>query len=837
MDLVVSDVCGPMQTETIGKKRYFVTFIDAHSRYCEVKFIRNKSDVTEETIQFVERMKTQLRLKPKIFRTDRGGEYLDEKLQRYLKNEGIKPECTVGYCPEQNGIAERKNRTLMEAARAMLKEAGMPANHWAEAVNTANHATNRIVNDKTGKSPYEIMFGEIPRWNEMQKFGTEAFVMIPKEKRRKLDDKSKKMKFVGYDERSKGLRMTDGRQVIVSREVHFLKNGDKSKKSVDEDNNFQNFVDFSSDEEDVMENPIHQQLEEDDEDFVSANEDQEEDSDASSIEEESPATPEPRRSTRNNIGTLPSYLRDYVVDRHDAMKAEEENDPRSYKEAVQSVNATQWTNAMQEELDAIQDNETWDMVDLPQGRKAIGSRWVFKTKYDNSGNLVKRKARLVAQGFSQKQGIDYEDVFAPVARGVTMRMLLSMAGERKYIVKQYDVKTAFLNGTLKEEIFMKPPEGLDTKGKVCKLNKSLYGLKQAARVWNHMLHESLIKRGFEQNETDNCLYLFKSGREVVHLLIHVDDILAATNNEKLLDQIMNDVGQDFELKCVGEAKEYLGIDLERDANGHFDISQSKFIQSIIDAAGQQDAKASKFPIDTGYYKLQGKELGTNETYRKLIGMLLYASTNTRPDISASVSILSQRVANPRDIDMNEVKRVIRYLKGTKNMKLKLSEEIDSGKLVTYADSDWAEDRRDRKSISGWYVLMNGGAVAWSSKKQDVVALSSAEAEYVALTEAVKEAIWIKRIAQHFGYDSNEPAKLLTDSQSAMAIVSNEKFSNRTKHIDTKYHFIKDLKEKGLIELEYHPTATNVADMMTKPLGGNKIAQLRSLAKLQQEPTN
>lgn len=850
MDVVVSDACGPFQVESLSGKRYYVTFIDVASRYCEVDFITKKSEVTEKTIQFIERMKTQLGKKPKIFRSDQGTEYMDQRLQSYLRNEGIKTQCTVGYAPEQNGIAERKNRTLVEASRCMLSDSKLPKNHWAESVNMANHVLNRIVDQKSGKSPFELMWDIKPKWNQLRTFGCEAYVMIPREKRRKLDPKSIKMKFVGFDERSKGFRMSDGKRVTVSREVRFLSDTEpiSKQKQVKEKitippEPMPEFEEEENDDHDNLDEPVAQQQQEirvdddpyGDDEFISAEEDE--------IVEEEPAVVQiiPRRSRRANIGVRPAHFDDFEMesdgddDAH--LVIDSLHEPKSFSEAIDSPHAKEWIEAMHEELKSIKENETWEICKLPQGRKAIGSKWVFKTKLDENGNLVGRKARLVAQGYSQKYGVDYDEVFAPVARSASMKILLSVAGTRKYVVKQYDIKTAFLNGSLEEEIFMKPPPGQHHQyGEVCRLKKSLYGLKQAARVWNQVLHESLTKNGCKQNETDNCLYVLTSGGEIVYLLIHVDDVLAATNNEKILDNLMMNVAKDFELKSLGEAKTYLGINLERDGDGNFLISQPGYIAKIIASAGLTNAKTSKFPLDTGYFKVNGVELQSNEEYRKIIGMLLFLATNTRPDISASVAILSQRVQNPRDVDLNEAKRVVRYLIGTQYLKLRLSTNEGTGEIFAYSDSDWAEDK-DRKSISGMFCIVNGGAVMWSCRKQTTVALSSAEAEYVALSETCKEMIWIRRVATAFDIKSLAPVTIFTDSQSAMAMVENDKFSHRTKHIDTRYHFVKDMVNNGTFKLKYQPTETNIADMLTKPLGGNKIQQLREMGGLHHESSN
>lgn len=834
MELVVSDVCGQMQTESLHGKRYFITYIDVYSRYCEVRFLRTKDEVADETINFIEKMHNQVGRKLKILRSDKGKEYFNEKLQSYLRRQGIRQESTVGYCPEQNGRAERKNRTLMESARTMLSESKLPKTFWAEAVNTANNTANRIIRRDTGKSPYEMMFGKPPRWEDMKQFGAEAYVMIPKEKRRKLDDKATKMKFVGHDEFSKGFRMTDGRKIIVSREVHFLKTGnietEKGKETAEAEGDI---VGNSEDEqeEDNKEPEVQPEIEaeQSEDEFESAAEESQDEDEQEIIDQT------PRRSGRTTQGVLPTRLRDYQV--NVAASDEKLEDPTTFSEAINSANADEWTQAMDEELRAMKENETWEMTELPPNRKAIGSKWVFKTKYDDDGNVIKRKARLVAQGFSQKHGVDYLDVFAPVARGTTVRMLLSTAGREKWKVKQYDVKTAFLNGKLEEEIFMKPPPGQNYNGKMCKLQKSLYGLKQAARVWNQLVHESLVKYGCQQNETDNCLYSMTSGGEIVHLLIHVDDILAATNNEAFLDELMAKVGSEFELKCMGEAKEYLGIELTRDTDGNFHIGQKKFIKSIVKEAKLEDAKSSNLPMDTGYHKLDGKLLDSNEEYRKLVGMLLYLSTNSRPDISACVAILSQRVISPRTLDMNEVKRLIRYLKETQNVKLQLSDVNKEKELQVISDANWGEDRLDRKSTSGYYITINGGAIAWCSKKQSVTALSSAEAEYVALAEAVKEGIWISKVFEQFDGKQNSPMKVFTDSQSAVAMVKNQNCSKNTKHIDIKYHFTRDLKEKGIIDLIYVPTEHNIADMMTKPLGATRLRKLREQGGLKDDETD
>lgn len=811
LDCIASDICGPFQVESVGRKRYFLTFVDIHTGYTEVNLIREKSEAAEKTIQFVEMLKTQLGRKMKTLRTDRAKEYLCGTLQSFLKKEGIKFQCTVGYAPEQNGAAERKNRTLVEAVRTMLTDSGLPKTLWAEAVCTANYVFNRLVDKNTGMTPIEAFFGVKPTNKQFHEFGSDAYVMIPYERRRKLDEKARKVKFVGYDEEAKAFRFIDENfKIFISREFKFLNSKER----------FPSQSHSSGDNEVLV-----VETQEAEEEFFDAVGSENGDSE----EEEHQAQLQPRRTARNNAGKLPDRLNDYVV--YGTHENEELFEPKHYKEAINSKFGREWTQAMVEELNAIEDNDTWDLVSLPNGRKAIGSKWVFKIKTKFDGTIERRKARLVAQGFSQKFGVDYDEVFAPVARSTTMRLLLSIAGINNFTVRHYDIKTAFLNGKLEEEIFLKQPPGFEIGDKVYKLKKSLYGLKQAAKVWNETLNSSLLNNGFMRSDIDKCLYTYSSGGATMMILIHVDDLLVISNNQEILCEKMEKIGKLFALKDLGDVGNYLGIEVTRDKKGNFLISQTKYIEKIIESAGMMNAKESKFPVDTGYYKLGGELLPSNDEYRKLIGMLLFLTTQTRPDIAASVSILSQKVTKPRTTDLNEVKRIIRYLKGTKNLKLRLSSGECKDDFYAYSDANWAEDREDRKSNSGYFCSINGGAISWSCRKQNLVATSSTEAEFVALSETCREVVWLKKLSRELGIKVSDPITVYTDSQSSMEMVNNEKFSNRTKHIDTKYHYVKDAAGSNEIVLEYVNTEKNVADMLTKPLGSIKIESLRKSAAL------
>ena len=538
-----------------------------------------------------------------------------------------------------------------------------------------------------------------------------------------------------------------------------------------------------------------------------------------------------RRSERSTRGIGPERFQ------HSARMATEGIEPKTVDEALSGPNKELWIKAMDDEINSLRKNNTWKLEKIPRDRKVIGCKWVFKLKQIPGSKELKYKARLVAQGFSQHYGSDYNEKFAPVVRPVTLRALLVVAGKRKLFVEHYDAKTAFLNGELEETIYMRQPEGYKQNENevACKLIKSIYGLKQAARMWNKKLDESLKKHGFQVSTADKCLYWKKVEDETIYIIVHVDDMLITSASKLLIKTTAEKLEKEFSLTNLGELSSYVGITAERDPNGIFYIHQRPYIEEIIKKFGLEDAKVSKIPLDTGYNKVQSEEedLADNELYQRLIGALLYLAVNSRPDISASISILSQKIKKPTKRDWTELKRVVRYLKGTKDLKLKLGGNNTDG-LVGFADADWAENRTDRKSNSGFIFTLNGGAISWSCRKQTCVSLFSTEAEYIALSEASQEGIWIKRMLKDLGEEQNGPIKMLEDNQSCIKLATNDKFSNRTKHIDTKYHFVKDLIEEEIIKLEYCPTESMVADMLTKPLGPLKLQNLKRQSQLMEQ---
>lgn len=732
----------------------------------------------------------------------------------------------------------------------MLIDQNLPMCLWAEAVYHANYVQNRLPYKSEKLIPMEEFLGTSPNYNFMFEFGKFVYVHVPKEKRRKLEPKAVKMRFMGFDFMSKAFRLFDGFNVRVSRDVNFMQTLVSSKeereriqrgaKIVHEEKkinsqsnciNFMDLLDFATQKSSSF-NITNDRSADDVNNDRRVNERIQEQNDPipenplNSINDRSSLNNSRSRIPRPRTAQFQGNYRNFFSARLSRDRVEPE--PTTFKQATNCRNAEKWMAAMHEEISSIDAHDVWELTDLPAGKKAIGSKWVYSIKHDVDGNIERYKARLVAKGFSQKYGEHYQEVFAPVGRPETFRILLSVAAEKNLFVNQFDVKTAFLNGKLTEEIYLKQPEGFErNNSQVYRLHKSIYGLKQAARSWNQALIAAMKAAGAVQSENDECLFILRTKDDIAYILVHVDDMLVATGKKSTLlylDRVMN---QHFETKNLGDVKQFLGIRIER-INGKFFISQPRYIEKVIKDFGQEHAKVSFYPIDPGYYKLEGLSLSNNSEYRSIIGSLLYLANHSRPDIAASVTILSRHVQKPRDVDLINAKNIIRYLKGTKHLKLCLNSSISFKSLTAFVDADFAEDKTDRKSTTGYMVFLNGGLISYRSRKQSIVALSTAEAEYVAISEVCQQLAWLNRLCSDFEIVMNEdqPLKFFSDNQSAIALTKGE-CSHRTKHIDTKYHYIRQAVENGEVSLHYVPSEYNLADILTKPLNSVKIKQLRN----------
>lgn len=844
IELIHSDLCGPMQNVSIGGAKYFLTFLDDHSRKVFVYFIKSKSEVLSKFAEFKKFMENQTGQKIKKFRTDNGGEYVGASFQKFLKERGIQHQTTNSYCPEQNGRAERLNRTIIERAKCLLFDAGLKNDFWAEAVNMAayliNHSVNSVLKTQT---PEEVWTGKKVDVSKIRIFGTKVMVHVPKQKRKKLDPKSNKMIFVGHDPDTKGYRCidVDTRKLIISRDVIFHENYENYTVTVEEGDgstmenipkiddavsseNETTIVEISSGDENtdnegtgIESTDVGSRIL-DDVSETSENEDHQDpdyipDSRSNNIEETSRTSNIPALKTRSQakypgLNSLLNFA--FFID------------PGTPKEALESSESSEWKKAMDAEINSHRVNKTWELIKLPLGKKIIKAKWVFKRKRNENGEILKYKARLVAKGCSQRYGIDYMETYSPVVRYTSIRFLIAMAVNEEYKIHQMDVITAYLQGDLDEEIYMEQPEGYnDGSTKACKLQKSVYGLKQAGRQWNIKLNSKLLFFGLIRSKTDPCIYYSKDMKLVI--AIYVDDFLIFYKNSKELEKLKKFLNTEFMMKDLGEARSCLGIKITQGTN-FIELDQTTYIKEIIHRFGMDGCKPVGTPRDTNQ-KLSVNDV--NETnsvvgqvpYQEAIGSLLFLTQATRPDIAFAVNDVSRFNLNHSNVHWQAVKRIFRYLSGTIDYKLRYS--ICKRKNVNaFCDADWASEVDARRSCTGYIFNMANGAISWKSARQKTVALSSTEAEYMALSETIQEAAWLIQLSKEMGMIIN-PLNIHCDNQSAIKLTKSEGYNPRTKHIDIRYHFIREKIKNGEIIVKFLPTTKMVADSLTKPVTKEK----------------
>jgi hypothetical protein len=521
-----------------------------------------------------------------------------------------------------------------------------------------------------------------------------------------------------------------------------------------------------------------------------------------------------------------------------AAKQAEPSEPQTLRDAQLDDHADQWHTAMREEYDSLIENKTWSLVNntkIPAGKRALRGKWVFKIKRGAHGEIIRYKARWVVRGFEQKEGIDYHETYASVVKPMTYKALFAIAAALDLDLEQMDVKTAFLYGDIDEEIYVEQPTGLGLDTRICKLNKALYGLKQSPRIWFQTLATFLISLGFQPITADPGVFACNG----TYIIVYVDDLLIIGPNHSEIKDIKASLSKRFHMSDLGPCSYYLGIQVIRDrATRTIRLSQKAYIEKILREFDMWECKPVTTPIDT-HVKLTESDEDTpvdqkrTHFYARLVGSLMYAMLGTRPDIAYAVSLLSRYMANPGPAHITAAKRVLRYLRGTTDLSLTYEGTIKP--LSGFSDADWAGCHDTRQSTSGYVFSLGSGAISWSSRRQQAVALSSTEAEYMAETQATKEAVWLQHILRCLDQDSKaatpiyrQSATILhCDNQGAIALAKNPQFHARSKHIDIQWHYVRQAVDQGVIDLCYISTADQVADIMTKALPSDRFAMLRS----------
>ncbi|KAJ9546449.1 hypothetical protein OSB04_018992 [Centaurea solstitialis] len=1019
LQLLHMDLCGPMRVQSINGRKYVLVIVDDFSRYTWVNFLRSKDGASDIIISFIRNVQVRLQLPVQVIRTDNGTEFKNRKLDSFLDSVGITHTFSAARTPQQNGVVERKNRTLVEAARTMLTFSKLPLHFWAEAVASACFTQNRsLITKRFMKTPYELVYNRPPSIKFFRVFGCECYVKNDKDNLDKFSPKGDEGVFIGYAKDSPSYRVYNKktRCVVESTNVDFEegieedptpapvapgisgvlasdqlhgnpmtssspanKPSSSNSNTCDLDDLFEFFykelpapANIALPVPAVVQPAPHVMVSTTD--ISSSNLQGTSSSTSASASPSSrvspvpvegepfhtfqqapvvnvpspqsgasstmPTTSQPQgitppapevagpstttppapevagpstttppapavagpsittspapqvagpsssaqpapqaagpslASSDTSAAPGPSVVQSQVPPTVTTL-ATTRREPEFYidlrieplppptlphttkwtrahplqqvigsKSApVKTRSATQneclfaaflsrhepsnvtealdisdWVTAMQEELNQFERLGVWRLVPRPKNKTIIDLKWIFKNKKDEDGIVTRNKARLVAKGFKQQAGIDYDETFAPVARIEAIRIFLAYAAHKNFTVYQMDVKTAFLNGELKEEVYVSQPEGFVDRTKpnhVYILDKALYGLKQAPRAWYDHLSNALLENGFYKGKIDPTLFIKTEGDDILLVQIYVDDIIFGSTNSDMCTWFSDLMTTRFEMSMLRELSFFLGLQVIQKPDGIL-INQSKYIGDLLKRFHMATSSVAKTPMASGTLigaDPKGKPVD-QKTYRAIIGSLLYL-TASRPDIMFATCFCARFQANPKESHMMAVKRILRYLKGTPNRGLWYPKE--SGfELVAFSDADHGGCQLDRKSTSGHVQFLGDKLVSWGSKKQHCVSTSTAEAEYVAAASCCSQVLWMRTQLRDYGYNFNH-IPIYCDSKSAIAITCNPVQHTRTKHIDIRYHFIKDHVERGTIELYFVNTEYQLADLFTKPL--------------------
>jgi hypothetical protein len=758
-----------------GEEMYALITVDHFSGYTSAQplITRSDEDVSGRIIEFLNFLECQSGRSVKIFRTDMGNEFRGKQLEGFLRNKGIIHEFAAPRDSSGNGRSERLNRTIREKAVTILRSSGVDSRLWPWAIRTAAFLHNR-----TGRSsykdetPYQVLFGITPDVSKIREFGSVCYVL--NEQADQWGDKTIKGILLGFGEASEvyTVKLDDGR-VVVSRNVRFSP--------------------LAHEEQTRMPQEI-------------------------SISRERNRRVSERLAVKKlqSFAVLENEQDDYI---HVMMASS--NNP-GVRDALSGPDRECWMEAIRAEKTNLVEKDVLRPVDGIPSKKPITCRTILTRKVNSDGEFTRNKARLVVQGFRQVQGIDYHETFAPVCKATTVRILFTVADILDHEIFQMDIDCAYLNAPLSEEVYVKlPPEMVGKDGQeIYRLNKALYGLKQAGHEWYGTLRSTLEKLGWIRSKVDECLF----SRPALdgyrnYLLIYVDDILVLAKNRPAYNIIMTELSSHFTLKSLGEARSVLGMTVERRKDGTT-LCQRGLVNSILDRFSHQ------FPVtirSTPCGKVTDKYLGEatdweRRLYQQCVGALNHLAQWTRPDICTAVSLVSRRSSNPGPEDYNAVGRLLGYLTYTADYKLKLEANDSQAKILCFSDSDYADDKVDRKSQSGYIVKVGGRTVSWRSAKQASVAQSTMEAEFVAMAESFSEATFVKKLIDEMGVSKlSDPIELLSDNQAAISAVKNPVHHSRAKHIDIKYHSIREGCENGKLRVTYVPSVDNQADIMTKGL--------------------
>ena len=877
-----TDLWGPSNATSLGGAKYICAFVDDFTREATVYFLKRKKDAAGCFEEFLHDVVYRQNHSVSVLRADNGGEFVGRAFKRVLREHRVTPEFSPPHSPQSNGTVERFWGTVIPRAKAMLYDSGLSLDFWAESVRSSVYLYNRLPSSALdGVSPIEFRTGERPDIEHLRCFGATAYVL--NERASKIGPNATRQVLLGYADDCSAYRVYNPLTRKVTNTVHVTFNearfgwstsefgaGSHTSASPPTFNLIAGAGATSSSVGDVDGPSVRIQIHADGcESPVTA-------SDCGPSPSISPPPLEPgtpMTSPASSAASSPSnaesprasrFADDYrgsattggngrpsrTVRRPDrpgfvflallAALGCDPSAPDTYFDALCDPRAPEWKEAMDREYDSLIQFGTWDEQLLPPGAKLVDTRWVYRCKFDAGGNLVCYKARFCAKGFSQRQGVDYFETFAPVIRLESVRTLVALAAENDWELFQADVSSAFLNAELEETVFIRQPRGYETyapngQQHVLRLHRSIYGLRQAPRCWNTLLHKFLLAQGLQRSEADPCVYIKRTKAGIVVVGIYVDDLLFTGSDRSGINDLRAALADEFKIKDLGILHHYLGIAVNRTAGG-ITMSQRQYVVDLLNQFGMEECHPTATPLVAKQKLTRDMSPVTDAElqrmadipYRSAVGSLMYLALATRPDIANAVRDLARYSHNPGWDHWLGVKHVFRYLQGTKDLGITYTRTNES--LLAYSDSDWANDESTSRSVTGNVFILANAAITWASRSQKHVSLSSSEAEYVAASNTAKQCMFVRHLVSELCPDLallDQPTVMLIDNRACRLMIKNRGSHRRTKHIRVRYHFIRELAEDGVIDIQPISSKENLADMFTKNLTRVPLSKLRA----------
>ncbi|KAM2204349.1 hypothetical protein ACFX1S_023996 [Malus domestica] len=587
LQLMHMDLVGPVQTESLGGKKYILVLVDDFSRYTWVAFLHDKSEAFKSFHILCIKIQTERNDVVIRIRTDHGTEFDNASFSNFCEKHGIQHEYSAPITPQQNGVVERKNRVLLDMARVMINASNMAKYFWAEAISTACYTANRVfLRPGTKCTPYELWKGKKPNVSHLRVFGSTCYIYKDRENLAKFDARSDIGIFLGYSLTSKAYRVYNSRTKGVMESINVVIDDSSVQDTrvndglqVDEDDGHNHDSTHTRESVDAALNDVHH-------------------TSSQSLQTGAKQVQRDHKST-DIIGSSDDKMktRRQVAEEISFVCYVSLIEPKNVKEAVVD---NDWINAMQEELNQFTRNDVWYLVPRPKDTNIIGTKWIFRNKTDEKGNVVRNKARLVAQGYTQVEGLDFDETFAPVARLESVRLLLAVACHLKFKLYQMDVKSAFLNGFLREEVYVEQPAGFKDPfhpDHVYRLKKAMYGLKQAPRTWYERLSSHLLQKGYIRGAIDKTLFVKKVNSDLIVAQVYVDDIVFGSTSESLVVEFTHVMQNEFEMSMCGELNYFLGLQVQQMKNGMF-LSQTKYAKDLVKKFGLETTKLVRNPMST-----------------------------------------------------------------------------------------------------------------------------------------------------------------------------------------------------------------------------------------------